>query len=133
MINTVNILETLTIKETLWYHDICFKLYLKRFGISSSGKLFCLAAKCKVPDEQCPPKKSSKKIKQVQDKHSANPEPCVTCDKEVEDNAIMCQWCSKWEHRVCAGISVNKYNMLSTSSNKIMFSVHYATLRLNLL
>ena len=33
------------------------------------------------------------------------------CDKEAEDDVIINQWCSKWEHRVCAGISVNEYNI----------------------
>ena len=77
------------------------------------------AVKHKVPDKQSLPKKSSKKTKQ---KRSANSERCVSCDKETEDNAVICQWCSKWKHRMCAGINVNEYNMLSTSSNKIMFS-----------
>ena len=28
---------------------------------------------------------------------------------------------SKWEHRTCAGLSINEYDMLTTSSNQIMF------------
>ena len=35
--------------------------------------------------------------------------------------AILCQWCSMWEHRICAGVSVNEYDVLSNSCNKIMF------------
>ena len=36
---------------------------------------------------------------------------CVYCDKEAEGDVIINQWCSKWEHRVCAGISLNEYNI----------------------
>ncbi|MCY3929439.1 MAG: hypothetical protein OXG81_14325, partial [Acidobacteria bacterium] len=46
---------------------------------------------------------------------------CVSCGKDVEDNGIECQWCCCWEHRSCAGLTVGEYNMLSTSSAKIMF------------
>ena len=38
---------------------------------------------------------------------SANLEQCVSGDKETEDDAITCHWSSKWEHGVCAGISVH--------------------------
>ena len=59
----------------------------------------------------------------------------MSCDKEAEDDAVsympLVQY--KWEHRVCARISVNEYNTLSESSNKIMFSVHCATPRFHLL
>ena len=37
-------------------------------------------------------------------------ERCVSCDKEAQDDAVIYQWCSKWEHRLCAGISVKEYN-----------------------
>ena len=32
-----------------------------------------------------------------------------------------CQWCHKWEHRVCVGLSQSEYNILTNSSNKIVF------------
>ena len=80
------------------------------------------ATKRKTPDEQSPPKDSSKKrTKKVQVRCSATPEICVTCNKEVKNDAIICEWCSKWEHRTCAGLSINEYDMLTTSSNQIMF------------
>ena len=46
---------------------------------------------------------------------------CITCIKEVEDDTILCQWCSKWEHRLCAGVSAKEYDLLSNSCSKIMF------------
>ena len=67
--------------------------------------------KRKVPDEDSPPKRSSKKTKQRY----------VTCHQDAGDVAILCQWCSMWEHRICAGVSVNEYDVLSNSCNKIMF------------
>ena len=67
--------------------------------------------KRKEPDDDSPPKRSVKKMKQTR----------VTCSKDAGDKAILCQWCEKWEHRACAGISVDEYKILSTSSNKIMF------------
>ena len=68
--------------------------------------------KRKEPDDDSPSKRSVKKTKQTR---------CVTCSKDAGDKAILCQWCEKWEHRACAGISVDEYKILSTSSNTIMF------------
>lgn len=64
--------------------------------------------------ENSPQKRGNKKTKPILEK-------CVTCNKETKQDVIECQWCHKWEHRVCAGLSQNKYNMLSNSSDKIMF------------
>ena len=71
-------------------------------------------SKRKKPEENSPSKKGNKKVKQILEK-------CVTCNKEAKQDAIECQWCRKWEHRVCAGINLNEYNMLSNSCKKIMF------------
>ena len=60
--------------------------YLKEMPINIKGK---------VPDEDSPPKRSSKKTKQR----------CITCHQDAGDVAILCQWCSVWEHRICAGVS----------------------------
>ena len=80
------------------------------------------ATKRKTPDEQSPPKDSSKKrTKKVQVQRSATPEICVTCNKEAKKEAIICEWCRKWEHRACAGLSIEEYDMLTTSSDQIMF------------
>ena len=70
--------------------------------------------KRKKPEENSPSKKSNKKAKETLEK-------CVTCNKDAKLDAVECQWCRKWEHRVCAGISQNEYNMLSKSCKKIMF------------
>ena len=43
---------------------------------------------------------------------------CVSCSRAV---GIECQWCRGWEHRECAGLTVGEYNMLGSSSSKIMF------------
>ena len=70
------------------------------------------AGKRKELAEDSPPKKSGKKPKQVR---------CITCNKDVGEEAILCQWCDKWEHRVCADISTNEYKILTSSNKKIMF------------
>lgn len=46
---------------------------------------------------------------------------CVTCQKDVEDDGIECEWCYRWEHRVCAELSEAEYTVLSNSSSKIKF------------
>ena len=68
--------------------------------------------KPKEPSEDSPPKKSGKKTKQVR---------CITCNKDMGEEAVLCQWCDKWEHRVCAGISTSEYKILTNSSKKIIF------------
>ena len=30
---------------------------------------------------------------------------CITCKKQATTDAIECQWCEQWEHKVCAKIS----------------------------
>ena len=46
---------------------------------------------------------------------------CVSCSKDIEEDGIECQWCCRWEHHECAGLTVGEYSMLTTSSSKIMF------------
>lgn len=47
---------------------------------------------------------------------------CVKCSKNVEEDSIECESCLKWEHRVCAGISKEEYEVLSGDlSTNIMF------------
>ena len=72
--------------------------------------------KRKLPEDTSPPKRDSKKTKQA-----PQVEKCVTCKKEAKKDAVQCQWCCKWEHRICAGLTQNEYNILSGSSEKIMF------------
>ena len=52
-------------------------------------------------------------------------EECVTCKKEANVDAIECQWCTGWEHKVCANISSEEYVLLDTISTNIMFFVRY--------
>ena len=42
--------------------------------------------KRKEPPEDSPPKKSGKMTKEVR---------CITCNKDVSEEAILCQWCDK--------------------------------------
>ena len=46
---------------------------------------------------------------------------CVTCDEDVEEDGVECQWCYRWEHPKCAGLSSSEYSVLTSSSAKIMF------------
>ena len=47
---------------------------------------------------------------------------CVKCSKNVEEDSIECESCLKWEHRACAGISKEKYEVISGDlSTNIMF------------
>jgi len=48
-------------------------------------------------------------------------ELCVSCQKDVEDDGVECEWCYKWEHRECAGLTNDEYLVLSNSNSKIMF------------
>lgn len=48
-------------------------------------------------------------------------EECVTCKKDAAVDAIECQWCGNWEHKVCANISTKEYLILDTVSANIMF------------
>jgi len=46
---------------------------------------------------------------------------CVTCAKNVTDDAIKCFWCKEWEHRSYANIKTNEYVLLNGASNNILF------------
>ena len=48
-------------------------------------------------------------------------EKCVTCKKDASIDAIECQWCANWEHKVCANINTNEYLILDSVSANIMF------------
>ncbi|KAK3727982.1 hypothetical protein QZH41_015933, partial [Actinostola sp. cb2023] len=46
--------------------------------------------------------------------------PCGICQKEVDDNddAILCETgCGKWYHRVCTGLTIAAYNLLTNSGS----------------
>ena len=50
-------------------------------------------------------------------------ECCVSCKKKigVKQDAVECQWCKHWEHRVCSKITDNEYKLLNSISVNIMF------------
>ena len=86
----------------------------------------------KTLDEQSPPKGLLKKqTKKVQVQCSATPKICVTCNEEVKNDAIICEWCNEWEHRTC--LTLNEYDMLTTSSDQIMFYALCVILKSHLL
>ena len=39
-------------------------------------------------------------------------ELCVSYNTKADDDAIECQWCSCWEHKVCAKINSEQYLLL---------------------
>ena len=53
-------------------------------------------------------------------------ELCVSYNtKADDDDAIECQWCSCWEHKVCAKINSEQYLLLdSTPLNAMFFARH---------
>lgn len=46
---------------------------------------------------------------------------CITCKKNAGEDSIECECCFKWEHRACAGVSKEEYEVLTDSSPNIMF------------
>ena len=63
----------------------------------------------------------SPSTKKTKDK-SGEVSVCVKCNKNVEEDSIECESCLKWEHRDCAGISKEEYEVLGDLSNTdIMF------------
>ena len=46
---------------------------------------------------------------------------CVTCGKEAITDGVECQWCMKWEYKVCSKITDDEYTMLDGMSQNIMF------------
>ena len=57
-----------------------------------------------------------KKLKNTKVKQTS--EKCVTCSKDIKQNATECFWCQKW---VRASINLNECNILGNSSKNIMF------------
>ena len=48
-------------------------------------------------------------------------EKCITCKKDAAVDAIECQWCTSWEHKVCANVSKKEYSLLNSASSNILF------------
>ena len=51
---------------------------------------------------------------------------CVTCQKAVSDECILCYWCEQWEHRACANIKQSEFVMLESPFKNILFSAAFA-------
>ena len=49
-------------------------------------------------------------------------EKCITCKELVTDSDVIeCQWCQKWEHKVCAKLSDSDFVLLGRTSDRIRF------------
>ena len=46
---------------------------------------------------------------------------CVSCSRKADDDTIECQWCSHWEHKVCAKVSSEHYLLLDSTSQNMFF------------
>ena len=59
--------------------------------------------------------------------------PCFsTCKKSVKNNAAECNWCKKWEHKVCANLSDGDYILLGSSSDSVKFYCLYCAPKVGL-
>ena len=67
--------------------------------------------KCNRPVGGTPPKKKTKEPEM----ESGETSSCVSCDKLIEDNGVLCEFCYQWQHHECANISKETYNILSDS------------------
>ena len=56
---------------------------------------------------------------------------CATCKKSVK-NAVECNWCKKWEHKVCANLSDGDYVLLGSSSESVKFYCTYCAPKIGL-
>jgi len=74
-------------------------------------------SKCNGPVGGTPPKKKTKEPEM----ESGETSSCVSCDKLIEDNGILCEFRYQWQHHECANISKDAYNILCDSPPNIMF------------
>ena len=49
---------------------------------------------------------------------------CVTCQKAISDECIVCCWCEQWEH---ANIKQSKFIMLKSPSKNIFSSAAFVS------
>ena len=80
-----------------------------------------LMFKRKPPDSNTPPSNVGKKSKDQESPTKKCTYLCATCKKQVSDDAVECQWCSRWEHKVCAKITTEEYVLLDSVCDSIMF------------
>ena len=59
-----------------------------------------------------------------QDSGEIRGEICVNCKQSVSDDGIECHWCTKWEHRVCAGLNHNEYSLLKIFFQSYVFLLY---------
>ena len=71
------------------------------------------------PPDSTLPKAQDKRAKEGPDEDEDT--LCITCKKNAEWESIECEMCFKWEHRACASITSEEYNLLGKSSYNIMF------------
>jgi len=77
-----------------------------------------------MPPKRVRPTGDSPPTKKTKDKDKDASESdtlCITCDKLINDNGLLCEFCFRWEHNLCAGISNEAYSVLGDSSPNLMF------------
>ena len=62
-------------------------------------------------DDERPPRKKTKNLTASPDKQDSDCELCVSCHSPVVTDRVECQWCKKWEHKVCAKLSDSEYTI----------------------
>ena len=73
-------------------------------------------------DDESPPRKKTTNLTTSPNKQDN--ELCVSCHSPVITDEVKCQWCKKWEHKVCAKGCSSQYcvllfNMLCKSAYSI--------------
>ena len=73
--------------------------------------------KCHRNQTKSPDKQDKENSPEKQDS-----EKCITCKEFVTDSDVIeCQWCQKWEHKVCTKLSDNDFILLRRTSDRIRF------------
>ena len=67
------------------------------------------------PPDSTPPEVQDKGAKEGPDEDEDT--LCITCIKSAEGESIECEMCFKWEHRACANITSEEYNLSSKGSS----------------
>ena len=55
---------------------------------------------------------------------------CVTCQKAVSDECIVCCWYEQWGHRTCANIKQGEFVILESPSKNIFFFCSFCVINL---
>ena len=80
-------------------------------------------AECERKRRRNQTKSPDKQDKENSPAEKQDSEKCITCKELVTDSDIIeCQWCQKWEHKVCAKLSDNDFILLGRTSDRIRFS-----------